>query len=256
MLATSVSQLVRGYFTGSKNTHSGSHRKVSFPEPAAYYWKKRDSWKCLLCLFSLSSPCITGYELASDFLWNCFCRILKHRHDLNEKCHPVSCPEKSICDEEVWYACLFHPCGSQEKTFITALLCADKVSLFIQSGRDKPWMRHCRTARERERESDAGQRGKTRKQLGIQLLVCVHVSRWHLLESHLCSVRRLERWPAALTPLQLPPRALLPALIHSHCETACIMLSNRNNPQEMEHPMDSRVWGRKMAKGLRIKGAI
>lgn len=57
-------------------------------------------------------------------------------------------------------------------------------------------------------------------------------------------------------PPFLPPRALLPALIHSHCETACIMLSNRNNPQEMEHPMDSRVWGRKMAKGLRIKGAI
>ena len=83
-----------------------------------------------------------------------FCGILKHRHDLNEKCRPFSCPEKSICDEEVWYACLFHPCGSQEKTFITALLRADKVSLFIQSGRDKPWMRHCGTEREREREGE------------------------------------------------------------------------------------------------------
>ena len=65
--------------------------------------------------------------------------------------------------------------------------------------------------RGRERESNAGQRGKTRKQLGIQLLVCVHVSRWHLLESHLCSVRRLERWPAALTSFQSPPAAAYPA---------------------------------------------
>ena len=56
-----------------------------------------------------------------------------------------------------------------------------------------------------------------------------------------------ERWPPAPTPFQPPPAALFPAstcpppaLIHSHYETACIMLSNRNNPQEMEHPMYSR----------------
>lgn len=58
-----ISQLVRGYFTGSKNTRSGSHHKV--PEPAAYYWKKRkkrDSWKCLFVIFSVS-PVLQGTSL-------------------------------------------------------------------------------------------------------------------------------------------------------------------------------------------------
>lgn len=66
--------LVRGYFTGSKNTQRGSLRKVLFPEPVAHYQKKkkkRNSWKCLLCLLFSLFPCITGYELAFGF-WDCF----------------------------------------------------------------------------------------------------------------------------------------------------------------------------------------
>lgn len=169
--------------------------------------KKGNSWKCLLCLFSLF-PLYYRVRVCIQLL-GLFCRVLKHWHDLNEKCLLFTYPEKSIYDEEVWYACLFHPCREQEKTFITTLLCADKVSLFIQSGRDKPWMKHCGT----ERERDGGKREKTRKRLGFQLLVCVHVSRWHLLEPALLS-QETRGWPPALTPFQpppLPPAASFPA---------------------------------------------
>lgn len=182
-------------------------------------------------------PCITEKTFAFSFL-GLFCRILKH--DLNEECFLFTCPEKNIYDEEVWYACLFHPCGEQEKTFITTLLCADKVSLFIQSGRDKPWMKHCGAERERKRWLERE---------GSSLLVnCLCVSMWAdgILENQPCSGRRLELDPPPCSnppPPPLPPAASfpastcpLPALIHSHYETACIMLSNRNNPQEMEHP--------------------
>lgn len=67
------------------------------------------------------------------------------------------------------------------KTFITTLFCADKVSLFIQSGRDKPWMKHCGAQREIQGGREGGDRQGS--SLGFQLLVCVHVSRWHLLEA-------------------------------------------------------------------------
>lgn len=144
------------------------------------------------------------------WLLGLFCKIQKH--NLNEKRLLLTCPEKSIYDEEVWSTCLIHPCGEPEKTFITALLCADKVSLFIQRGRDKPWMKHCGANREKER--DGGKRERTGAQLGFQLPVCAHVSRWHLLENHLCSVRRLEADPLLKPPSNqqqqqsfLPPHA-------------------------------------------------
>lgn len=54
-------QLVRGYFTGSRNNWSGSHHKVSFPELAAHYQKKgiREN-ACFVCYF-LCFHCITEF---------------------------------------------------------------------------------------------------------------------------------------------------------------------------------------------------
>lgn len=74
----------------------------------------------------------------------------------------------------------------------------------------------------------------------------------------------LSQETGALTPCYNPLPATFPAStcpppapIHSHYEAVCLMLSNRNNPQEMEHPMYSGFVhkGRKMA-GARNKGAI
>lgn len=117
-----VSHLVRGYFTESKNAQRGFHHKVVFLAPAVYYKKKRrESWKCLLCLLFSVSLVLQGMSLHLAF--GLFCRTLKRQHDLNEKCPPFTCPEKTISDEEVCYTCLFHPSGQPEKTFITSLLC-------------------------------------------------------------------------------------------------------------------------------------
>lgn len=130
--------------------------------------------------------------------------------------------------EHLWWRSVarlsFHPCEEQEKTFITTLLGVDKVSLFIQSGRDKPWMKLCGAARE-----SWWKEGTDKKQLGFQFPLCVHVSRWHLSEKHPRLVRRLETEPLLSPPSDhlyyrqpspfLPPRAPPPELIHSHYET-------------------------------------
>lgn len=63
-----VSQLVRGYFTESKNIWSGFHHKVVFLAPAVYYKKKkRESWKCLLCLLFSVSLVLQGMSLNPAF---------------------------------------------------------------------------------------------------------------------------------------------------------------------------------------------
>lgn len=67
MLTASISQLVRGYFTGSKNTQSGSYHKVSFPEPVAHYRKKGlMEMPALFVIFSVSLL-LHGMSLHSTF---------------------------------------------------------------------------------------------------------------------------------------------------------------------------------------------
>ena len=73
--------------------------------------------------------------------------------DLNGQCLPLSpSPGKSMT-KKVW-VCIrrslpfsppapSYPCMEREQTFITALLCTDKVSSFIQSERDKLRPIHC-----------------------------------------------------------------------------------------------------------------
>lgn len=133
--------------------------------------------------------------------------------------------------------------GSRRK-HLSPLLCADKVSLFIQSRGDKHWMKQCGTEWEKERrERDGGIKGgeRTRKQLGSQLPVCV--SMW-ADGIYPCAARVLGGWPLLYSNIPpshhylLPPTATflafmfpLTLLIHSHYETACIMLFNENNPQ-------------------------
>lgn len=65
-------------------------------------------------------------------------------------------------------------------------------------------------ARKRERRRKRGER-----QWSSLVFNCLCVSMWHLLESNLCSVGRLEHWPPALTPFQLPflPPCAPPPLI-------------------------------------------
>lgn len=102
----------------------------------------------------------------------------------------------------------------------------------------------CGTEWEKERrERDGGIKGgeRTRKQLGSQLPVCV--SMW-ADGIYPCAARVLGGWPLLYSNIPpshhylLPPTATflafmfpLTLLIHSHYETACIMLFNENNPQ-------------------------
>lgn len=212
-----------------------------FPIKVRQGWKRAHGNACFACCFPRFP--ITAYELAFGFR-DCFAESWNTSMTWMRNVFLFSCPEKSIYDEEAWYACLLHPCGEQEKTFITALLCADKVSLFIQSRGDKHWMKQCGTEREKERrERDGGIKGgeRTRKQLGSQLPVCV--SMW-ADGIYPCAARVLGGWPLLYSNIPpshhylLPPTATflafmfpLTLLIHSHYETACIMLFNENNPQ-------------------------
>lgn len=137
---------------------------------------------------------------------------------------------------EVWYACLLHPCREQEKAFITILLCADKVSLFIQRGRDKLWMKHCWAEREKEQgKRDMVERGN--RQGSSLVFNCLCVSMWaDGIYWKTLLAQLVDCWPPAITPFQpspLPPAfpaSTCTALIHSHYKTACIMLSNEINP--------------------------
>lgn len=107
--------------------------------------KRKKEGKCLLCLLFLC--CITGCEFAFGFS-GLFCNFPQTLTWPEWEMPPIPLPWK----EHLWWKSVarlsFHPCEEQEKTFITTLLCTDKVSLFIQSGRDKPWMKHCGAAGE------------------------------------------------------------------------------------------------------------
>lgn len=152
-----------------------------FPIKVRQGWERAHGNACFACCFPRFP--ITAYELAFGFR-DCFAESWNTSMTWMRNVFLFSCPEKSIYDEEAWYACLLHPCGEQEKTFITALLCADKVSLFIQSRGDKHWMKQCGTEWEKERrERDGGIKGggKDKEAAWFSIAcVCVHVSRWHL----------------------------------------------------------------------------
>jgi len=119
-----------------------------------------DSWKCPICCCILGFPGIKGLHSA---FWNCLAESWNTnmtRIRNGEKCRALV---------------FFTLAGSRRKTFITTLFCSDKVSLFIQSGTDNPWMKHCGAEWERERgrrRRDAGQRENTRKQLDFSI-ACV-----------------------------------------------------------------------------------
>lgn len=112
------------------------------------------------------------------------------------------------------------------KTFITPILWADKVSLFIQSGRDKPWMKHCGAWRvwKRRRKRGVLERGKRSGSSLVDNCPCVRVSRWHLLKNHPCSVRRLADdplfWPLLPATVAITGSSLSCLLIQPHPDTA------------------------------------
>lgn len=145
-----VSRLVRGYFSESKNTRSRFHHKVVFLAPAVYYKKKEGVMEipALFVIFCL--PCITGYEFASGFLdcfaehWNTsmtwmrnvFYSLALKRASLMKKCVTL----------------VYFTLAGSLRRHLSPVSCVDKVSLFIQSGKDKPWMKHCGAKKGRERK--------------------------------------------------------------------------------------------------------
>lgn len=115
-----------------------------------------------------------------------------------------------------------------------------------------------REREERGRERNCKKREKTRKQLGFQLLVCP-CEQMASFEKTIPAQSGDRRLTSCSNPLPATfPASMcpLPALILSHYETACVMLSNRNNPLEMEHPIYCRPvhMGRKMAGAANING--
>lgn len=224
VLTTSISLLVRGYFTGSKNTQSACHHKVSFSEPATYYWQKGSHGNASLFVCFSISLVLQGMSLhptGGIVLWS-----LKAQTWPEWEMSPILSPSKEhLC----WRSAVrlsFPPVGSRRKHL--SPLSSVKIRclcLFSVEQINCEWSTVGRGARKGEREMvERGE--KTTKQLGSQLLVCVRVSRWYLLESHLCSVRRMKHWPITITPLSAtfpastcPP----PAPIHSHHETVCLM---------------------------------
>ena len=101
-------------------------------------------------------------------------------------------------------------------------------------------MRHCGTEREREREGEQRWTEGKDKEAAWYSIACVcpceqmaSIGEPSLLGQETGALTRCsDLLPVAtssrLSCLHVPPP--MPALIHSNCQTACIMLSNRNNP--------------------------